>query len=210
MYLYGVFGAVIMLVAVVSFSRTGHIANRDSQGSAVICFGDSLTSGYEAAPKESYPHVLSGLLDWPVINAGVNGDTTQAALQRLSRDVLEKDPLLVVVILGGNDFLHKSSAAQTFENIRAIVRAIKQQGAMVALGQIGPLLMYRYNKEYKKIAAEEDAILIPDILGGIFANPKLMRDEVHPNAAGNVLIAQKVHKAIEKHLRLNQKLRREL
>ena len=210
MYLYGVVGAVIVFVAVFSLTRKERIANLDSQGSVVICFGDSLTAGYETAPEESYPHVLSGFLEQPVINAGVNGDTTQTALQRLQRDVLEKDPLLVVVILGGNDFLRKTSSTQTFENIRVIVRTIKQQGAMVALGQIGPLLMHSYNQEYKKIAAEENAILIPNVLGGVFGNPKLMQDEIHPNTAGNVLIAQKINKAIEKYLRLNQKVRRKL
>lgn len=40
-------------------------------------------------------------------NEGVSGDTTRDALTRLDRDVLQRDPSVVIVWLGGNDILQR-------------------------------------------------------------------------------------------------------
>ena len=73
-------------------------------GQTIICFGDSLTEGVGAESGEDYPSVLSRELGLPVINAGQRGDTTAEALARISDAVLSKNPRLVIVLLGGNDF----------------------------------------------------------------------------------------------------------
>ena len=57
-------------------------------GEKIICFGDSLTYGTGASRGMDYPSQLSKMISRPVINAGVSGDTTARALQRLERDVL--------------------------------------------------------------------------------------------------------------------------
>lgn len=168
--------------------------------------GDSLTFGYNVAPEQSYPSVLSRLLDTDVINAGVNGDTTALALVRLERDVLNKEPLLVIVILGSNDFLGGVPKEETFNNIGNIIKSVKSQGAMVALGQLGPFKMYTYKKDFAKLAKEENVLLIKDILSGIFGRPQFMSDNVHPNAQGYAKIAQKVYNIIEPILRKNRNL----
>src|ERR1700730_17185169 len=55
---------------------------------AIVAFGDSLTAGFGAEPGNSYPDFLQRDLDraglrWHVINAGVSGDTTTDAVNRL-------------------------------------------------------------------------------------------------------------------------------
>jgi lysophospholipase L1-like esterase len=81
------------------------IRNIRSSGETIICFGDSLTEGVGAGSGEDYPTVLSRHLAMPVVNAGQGGDTTARALERISDAVLSKNPRLVVVLLGGNEFL---------------------------------------------------------------------------------------------------------
>ena len=186
---------------------TPEIANIASTGKTIVCFGDSITAGVGASTNEDYPTLLSHAVSQPVINAGKNGDTTWGALQRIERDVLEHDPLLVIVILGGNDFLQRAPMSKTFENLTAIIRRIKAQGAMVALGQLGPIAMYQYRSRYAQLAKQEGAFLIPRILKGIFGNTELMSDGIHPNADGYVHIAQRVERAIRPLLEKNARLR---
>ena len=66
----------------------------------ILAFGDSLYAGYQLNPGEGYPPRLEAALNAggvpaKVVNAGVSGDTTAAALQR--RQLLLKlgDLLLV-------------------------------------------------------------------------------------------------------------------
>ncbi|MFC1708841.1 GDSL-type esterase/lipase family protein [Candidatus Omnitrophota bacterium] len=196
----------ITLVIIRPF-RKREIVHIDSQGKNIICFGDSITAGENVGSDERYPSVLSELLERPVINAGVSGDTTQSALARLERDVLTKDPLLVVVILGGNDFLRQRPLEETMGNVRAIIEKIQAEGAMVALGQLGPFTMLSYRDDYQRVAEQQKALLIKGVLKGIFGNPELMSDNVHPNAEGHAKLAQKVYSAITSTLEKNDTMR---
>ncbi|HEX9982663.1 MAG TPA: arylesterase [Thermoanaerobaculia bacterium] len=174
-------------------SRYRRVANLDSRGTTVIAFGDSLTSGYGAGAGEDYPSRLSALLGTTVENAGVSGDTTEAALARIDEDVLARQPRLVIVGLGGNDFLRRMPMAGTEANLRTIVRKIQASGAMVVLlGFDFPSFGPDYAEMYEDIAADEGCLLIPDMLDGILNTPSLKSDEVHPNAAGYQVMAERV------------------
>src|SRR5437763_9915919 len=98
-------GALVVILAVWFFWPAQKVTNLDSHGSNIIAFGDSLTAGYGANPGEDYPSRLSSMIGVTIMNAGVSGDTTDTALARIDTDVLARDPRLVIVGLGGNDFL---------------------------------------------------------------------------------------------------------
>jgi lysophospholipase L1-like esterase len=158
-----------------------------------VAFGDSLTAGYGANAGEDYPSRLSSLVGTSIVNAGVSGDTTEAALARVERDVLAHRPRVVLVGLGGNDYLRGVPIAATEANLRSIIRQIQGSGAMVVvLGFRFPSLNVNYEKMYERVAAEEGALLIPDMLDGILSNPSLKSDEIHPNAKGYQLMAERV------------------
>jgi len=174
------------------------IRNPNSAGQAVICFGDSLTEGVGAAAGEDYPSQLARQLDLPVINAGRRSDTTADALERLPRDALVKSPRLVIVLLGGNDFLRKVPRAETRRNLRALVEHIQSQGAMVALaGMKLGLFTDEYGPLFEETAKQLGAYYLPDIMKGILGDAKLKSDAVHPNAAGYRLIAERVAEKIK-------------
>jgi lysophospholipase L1-like esterase len=55
---------------------------------------------------------LSRLLGMRVLNAGHRGDTTARAMQRVRTSVVDKNPRLVILLLGGNDFYVKYPRAR--------------------------------------------------------------------------------------------------
>ena len=103
------------------------IRNLNSPGETIVCFGDSITYGAGAGRNEDFPSLLSSLIAKDVINAGVSGDTTGSALGRIDRDVLSNNPYLVVVELGGNDFLMKISKQRTMDNLKEIISKIQSK-----------------------------------------------------------------------------------
>jgi acyl-CoA thioesterase-1 len=137
------------------------------------------------------------MVEFPVINAGIDGDTTTEALKRLKSDVLDRDPLLVVVEFGGNDFLRKIPNDVTINNIKEMVERIQAKGAMVAIVDISAgILLSEYRKAFYDMAREKQAIFIPKILSGIITSPNLKSDFIHPNADGYKVIAQKIYREI--------------
>ena len=188
-------GAVVLLIALWALwpSAYTRVTNLGSHGTNVIAFGDSLTAGYGASPGEDYPARLSSIAGVAVINAGVSGDTTDSAMERLDNDVLARDPRVVIIGLGGNDFLRSVPITSTEENLRKIIRRIQAAGAMVVLlGFRFPSFTASYEKMYGRVAHDEGCLLIPDLLDGILSNPSLKSDEIHPNGRGYEIMAERV------------------
>jgi acyl-CoA thioesterase-1 len=178
------------------------IKNANSQGENIICFGDSITFGYGVSPTECYPLALAKMVVLPVINAGIDGDTSTEALRRLETDVLTRSPRMVIIEFGGNDFLRKVPFERTVSNIREMVERIQAGGAMVAVVDISAgILMKEYRAPYRKIAFEKGAIFIPSVMAGIITNPQMKSDFFHPNCNGYKLIAERVFKAIKPYLK---------
>lgn len=178
------------------------IKNADSQGANIICFGDSLTFGYGVNPGEDYPATLAKLLRKPVINAGIDGDTTTTALRRIQSDVLDRRPRLVIIEFGGNDFLKKVPQEETIKNLREMVDLVQARGAMVAIIDISAGIFFaEYRKMYKRLAEETGCIFVPRTLSGIITNPAMKSDFLHPNADGYKIIAYRVLFAIRSYLK---------
>ena len=180
----------------------GNVRNLDSRGSNVIAFGDSLTAGYGAKAGEDYPSRVSAATGITVINAGISGDTTENALARLDKDVLSRDPRIVIAGLGGNDYLQSIPIATTEANLRSIIEKIEAGGAaVILLGFSFPSLNADYAGMYKRVAKDERCLFVSNVLSGILTNPDLKSDEVHPNARGYQLMADRVAAPLQKLLR---------
>jgi acyl-CoA thioesterase-1 len=123
----------------------------------------------------------------------VSGDTTASALGRVDADVLARDPRIVIVGLGGNDFLGGVPLASTETNLRAIVRKIEAAGAMVVLlGFRFPSLSDDYEAMYKRVAKDEGCLFVGRVLRDILTDTSLKSDAIHPNARGYALMAERV------------------
>jgi acyl-CoA thioesterase-1 len=168
-------------------------AARPTSGTAVIAFGDSLVEGRGATPGNDFVSVLGKRLRVRIINAGRSGDTTRTALERLDRDVLSRNPKVVIVLLGGNDFLRRVPVEETFTHLQTIVEKIRGRGAAVVLvGVSVGLLSDPYADEYDALARRAAAGLVPDILDGIIGNRERTSDSIHPNDRGYLIMAERV------------------
>jgi lysophospholipase L1-like esterase len=202
------FCLLISLVAACGGDRYDKIRNIRSAGQTIICFGDSLTEGVGAGSGEDYPSVLSRLLVAPVINAGRRGDTSAQALGRLSDAVSGRSPRLVIVLLGGNDFLRQVPREQTRKNLEEIVSRIQAEGAMAAIaGMRLGLFTDEFGSIFEETAEKFGALYIPRVTNGILNDSSLRSDPIHPNGAGYRLIAERIAEKIMPLLREADRLR---
>lgn len=168
-----------------------------SADAVIVCFGDSLTYGTGASPGNDYPSRLAVKLSRRVINAGVPGDTTASALNRIKSDVLSESPGLVLITLGGNDLKNGVAATDALKNMTQIVETLQAAKVRVIVG--GLRFPYRdrgYGKAYAALAKQTGVALIPHILEGIMGNRALMSDPIHPNDDGYEAMAEKFYQAI--------------
>ena len=91
----------------------------------ILAFGDSLTEGFGVEEDQDYPSKLESKLrgdgyDVRVINGGISGETTSAALNRIDW-MLNTEPDIVIVEIGGNDALRGIDLGLTHKNINEIV-----------------------------------------------------------------------------------------
>jgi len=182
--------------------RFDSIRNLRSAGESIVCFGDSLTEGVGAGSGEDYPSELSRRLVFPVINAGRRGDTTAQALERLGDAVLSKNPRLVIILLGGNDFLRQVPPQETRKNLQEIIRRIQETGAMVTIAglRLG-LFTDEYSSLFEEVARQTGTLYVPQVLKGVLNDAALRSDPIHPNGAGYRLIAERIAEKITPLLR---------
>ncbi len=193
----GLLLAVIITCVVIWYPKPQYREDK-----VVIAFGDSLTRGYGVIPPErNYVVYLSDYVHIPIINAGKTRDTTSDALIRLKEDVLDKKPNIVIVFLGGNDYLDGYSSEVVRANLKTIVHKIEAIGARVILLGGDSQLSSNYEKVYQEVANEEKVFAyIPAVLNGILFRKDLLYDSIHPNEKGHELIAQKILPALQRAL----------
>lgn len=165
-------------------------------GATVLALGDSLTSGVGASADTAYPAVLQRMTGWKVINGGISGDTSAQALKRLPELLQKHQPALVIVSIGGNDFLRRQSASATRANVYKICADAKAGGAQVLLVAIPELTILATlgqlsdHAMYEDIAKELGIPLHRKGWSGVLADARLRSDNIHANAAGYELFTQ--------------------
>ena len=71
-----------------------------------------------------------------VYNAGINGNTTANLLKRVERDVLSRNPDLVILMVGTNDMMHpnKSVSIQEYEtNYQQLIDRIREKAHLILM-----------------------------------------------------------------------------
>ena len=162
----------------------------------LLALGDSLTQGYGLAPEDGLvPHLQAWL------NAGVSGDTTAGGRERLDWS-LTPEVDAVMIALGGNDLLRGLPPAEARANLEAMLVTVQAHGLPVLLaglpapGNYGPAYQAEFDAIWPDLAAQYDAVLVPNLLAPIAELPledrigaNLMQDDnIHPAPAGVALV----------------------
>lgn len=159
----------------------------------VLAFGDSLTFGTGATEQESYPAQLEGLIGRRVVRAGVPGEVTAQALARLPGALDEHAPKLLLLCIGGNDFLRRLGNPQAERNVRDMVQLAKSRGVSVLLiGTPEPGFSVSPPAFYANIAKELRVPYEGGIIGEVLIDRALKADPIHPNARGYRVIAERL------------------
>jgi len=165
----------------------------------VLAFGDSLTFGTGANETESYPAQLESLIGRRVVRAGVPGEVTAQALERLPAAIDEYAPRLLILCIGGNDFLRRLGNAQAERNVRAMVQLAKSRGIDVfLLGTPEPALLPSAPAFYGALAKDLSIPYEGGVITEVLKDTSLKSDPIHPNARGYRVIAERVAERLKK------------
>lgn len=185
-------------------------ADSAANAPTVLFLGTSLTAGYGLPSSQAFPALIeekidSAGLDYRVVNAGLSGETSAGALRRL--DWLLRQPFDVLVLeTGANDMLRGTDLDVTKANIQAIIDRVREArpeveivlAGMRAPPNLGRTYASEFQSIYPELAEENDLSLIPLLLEGVAGEAALNQaDGIHPNAAGQEIVAANVWSALE-------------
>ncbi len=191
----GVIAAIIVLKP-----SDYEIKNASPTGTNIVCFGDSLTYGIGASNGMDYPTQLSKMIGRPIINLGVSGDTTEMALDRID-EVLEWDPKIVMLTLGGNDLKNRISKDTAFRNLRTIIQTFQSRGALVVVGGLDiPFFGRGFDDAYEELVRDTGCVFVPNVLEDLFGDNAMMSDPIHPNSQGYSVMAGYFYDAVKNYL----------
>jgi acyl-CoA thioesterase I len=190
--------------------RTSSGADRPT----VLFLGTSLTAGLGLTPEQAYPALIqrkidSAGLNYTVVNAGVSGETSAGARNRIEW-LLQRPIGVLVVETGANDGLRGLPADSLRANIKAILeraRRLRPAPKLVLLGMriprnYGVVYSDQFRAVYPELAREYGATLVPFLLEGVGGVAALNQpDGVHPTAEGQKKMAETVWRVLEPVLR---------
>lgn len=188
-----------------------------TENSTIVCFGDSLTygNGADNPETESWPALLSKRVKIPVINAGVNDNTTEDGVDRFEKDVLSHNPAMVIFDFGGNDrFL--LSKFQTYNQIESNFRTMLDQ---IDFTKTQVYIMRFFNDEMQfldisgefnrllqRLEDDYDIIVIWDAWSGAWGHSDCKYDMSHCNTKGYKIMEANIYKVIKPFLVKNNLL----
>lgn len=152
----------------------------------VVALGDSLTYGTGASQDTSYPAMLALTTGWRVVNAGVPGETASEGCARLPALVDEHRPQLVLVLLGGNDFLRRLPEQGIRDALASCVRDARAANTRLVLLTV-PRFGVSGLSNASLYAETGTALEVPVIESGLadlLGRSAMRADRVHLNAAG--------------------------
>ena len=157
----------------------------------ILAFGDSLTFGFGATDTQSYPAVLSKLINHQVINEGINGELSYTGSQRLESLLEDYQPQLLILCHGANDMLQGLNLDKMAKNLRRMIKLAQErniQVILIAVPQINPKLTPI--DQYQEVSDEKQIVIENKIFTDILQCPELLCDDIHPNNLGYEKIAK--------------------
>jgi acyl-CoA thioesterase-1 len=177
---------------------------------SILVFGDSLSDGFMLKRSEAYPALLAKKLrtaglNFQVTNASAAGGTTQGGLERLPPHLKHRIDIFVLE-LGINDAFRGLPVDQIENNLQQIIDKVKARNPNVRVVIAGMQLpnytaddyVSAFGKMFTDLASKNNAALVPYLLQRVAGDPSLnLPDGIHPNAAGQKILAENVWRVLE-------------
>jgi acyl-CoA thioesterase-1 len=209
-------GALLTGAAIIPL-QSAPAARRDaSKVITIVALGDSLTAGFGLSRQQAWPSLIAEKMraagyEFEIVNAGSSGDTTAGGLRQLPASLRAHRKIDIFILeLGINDVFRGVDLDQMRENLQAIIDQTRARHPNVAIVVAGMQLPGFSSEDYvsafgamfASLAKKNRATSIPFFLEGVAGNPALNQwDRVHPNAAGQRVLAENVWRVLEPLLR---------
>jgi acyl-CoA thioesterase-1 len=180
---------------------------------SILVFGDSVSAAYGLARSQGWVALLGERLkreqpDYIVVNASVSGDTTSGGLARIDAALRRHKPAVVVLELGGNDGLRGLPVAAMKKNLATLIERSQKAGARVVVvgmrmpPNYGPDYTSAFERSFGELAKRYKTALVPFLMEGFAQKPELFQpDQIHPSAAAQPIMEERVWKALKPLLR---------
>jgi acyl-CoA thioesterase I len=176
----------------------------------ILVLGDSLSGGFGLKPSEAYPALLANKLraaglNFQVTNASQTGGTSDGGLERLPGHLKRKIDIFILE-LGINDAFRGVPIDQIQSNLQQIIDKVKARNPnvrVVVAGMQQPNYatddyVAAFGKMFAELASKNRALLVPYLLEGVAGDPSLnLPDGIHPNTAGQRILAENVWRVLE-------------
>ena len=176
----------------------------------ILVLGDSLSDGFQLKRSEAYPALIANKLraaglNLQVTNASATGGTTEGGLKRLPPPLRRKIDIFILE-LGINDAFRGVPVGQIQNNLQQIIDRVKARNPEVRVVIAGMQLpnygaddyVSAFGKMFGELATKNGAALVLYLLDGVAGDPSLnLPDGIHPNAAGQKILAENVWRVLE-------------
>ena len=201
---------VSIILSVLCAQAAWTAAPNSSRMKTILVLGDSLSEGFQLKSSEAYPLLLADKLraaglNFQVTNASASGGTTEGGLQRLPSHLKRKIDIFILE-LGINDAFRGVPVDQIQSNLQEIIDNVKTRNPSVRVVIAGMQLpnygadsyVSAFGEMFNKLATKNRAAMVPYLLDGVAGNPSLnLPDGIHPNAAGQKILAENVWRVLE-------------
>ena len=206
-----IIGALASFALIFLPESAGAAPHDSSSVKRILVLGDSLSAGFGLSSRQAYPALLSeklheaGLTNFEITNASQSGGTTAGGLQRLPAHLKRKIDIFILE-LGINDAFRGVPISEIRNNLQAIINMVKARYSNARVLIAGMQLpnyaednyVLAFGQIYGDLAAKNNAALVPYLLEGVGGDPLLNQpDRVHPNAAGQKILAENVWRVLE-------------
>lgn len=189
------------------------IAVTNAKEDRVVFMGNSITEGWVNSDPDFFTKNN-------FIGRGINGQTTPQMLLRFRQDVIDLDPVAVVILAGTNDIAGNTGPMtneQIVDNIISMAELAEANGIKVIVSSILPAAKYPWKPKVESVApilkintmlkyyCEGKGLVYLDYFSKM-ANEenglpkKLSEDGVHPTEAGYKVMEPLALEAIKKSL----------
>jgi acyl-CoA thioesterase-1 len=198
------------LISILCAPAAAGAAPTPSQMKTILVLGNSLSAGFGLKSSQAYPALLAKKLraaglNFQVTNASQTGGTTEGGLERLPAHLKRKIDIFILE-LGINDAFRGVPVDQIQNNLQQMIDKVKARNPDVRVLIAGMQLpnyaaddyVFAFGKMFGELAAKNGGSLVPYLLDGVAGDPSLnLPDGIHPNVAGQKILAENVWRILE-------------